>query len=105
MQLGKHVYVQKPLTHDIYEARLLTEAAKQYKVVTQMGNQGASHDGTRIMAEWYDAGLIGHVHTVYTWRRERIKQVVLDSSQLKGDPIVNEQWPGITVRNLKPSDD
>jgi len=45
MQLGKHVYVQKPLTHDIYEARMLTEAAKKYKVVTQMGNQGASNDG------------------------------------------------------------
>jgi predicted dehydrogenase len=48
MQLGKHVYVQKPLTHDIWEARLLTEAAKKYKVVTQMGNQGASNDGTRL---------------------------------------------------------
>ncbi|QQL50685.1 Gfo/Idh/MocA family protein [Mucilaginibacter ginkgonis] len=67
MQLGKHVYVQKPLTHDIYEARLLTEAAKKYKVVTQMGNQGASNDGTRQLAEWYDAGLIGDVHTVYCW--------------------------------------
>ena len=44
MQLGKHVYTQKPLTHDIYEARVLTEAAKKYKVVTQMGNQGASGD-------------------------------------------------------------
>ena len=67
MQLGKHVYVQKPLTHDIYEARALTEAAKKYKVVTQMGNQGASADGTRIMKEWYDAGLVGDVHTIYSW--------------------------------------
>jgi predicted dehydrogenase len=67
MQLGKHVYVQKPLTHDIYEARLLTDAAKRYKVVTQMGNQGASNDGTRIMKEWFDAGLIGDVHTIYSW--------------------------------------
>jgi predicted dehydrogenase len=67
MQLGKHVYVQKPLTHDIYEARLLTEAAKKYKVVTQMGNQGASNDGTRLLSEWYDADLIGDVHTVYCW--------------------------------------
>lgn len=67
MQLGKHVYVQKPLTHDIYEARMLTEAAKKYKVVTQMGNQGASNDGTRQLAEWYDAGEIGDVHTVYCW--------------------------------------
>jgi predicted dehydrogenase len=67
MQLGKHVYVQKPLTHDIAEARLLTEAAKKYKVVTQMGNQGASNDGTRQLAEWYDNDIIGDVHTVYCW--------------------------------------
>lgn len=67
MQLGKHVYVQKPLTHDIWEARLLTEAAKKYKVVTQMGNQGSSNDGTRLLSEWYDADLIGDVHTVYCW--------------------------------------
>lgn len=67
MQRGKHVYVQKPLTHDIYEARLLTGAADKYKVVTQMGNQGASNDGPRIMKEWYDAGLIGDVHTIYAW--------------------------------------
>lgn len=67
MQLGKHVYVQKPLTHDIYEARVLTDAARKYKVVTQMGNQGASGDGVRQMREWYDAGVIGDVHTVYCW--------------------------------------
>lgn len=67
MQLGKHVYVQKPLTHDIYEARMLTEAAEKYKLVTQMGNQGASSDGVRQMMEWYNAGIIGDVHTVYSW--------------------------------------
>ncbi len=68
MQLGKHVYVQKPLTHDIYEARTLTDAARRYpKVVTQMGNQGASNDGVRQLTEWYDAGTIGDVHTVYCW--------------------------------------
>ncbi|MGY3052906.1 putative dehydrogenase [Pedobacter sp. UYEF25] len=67
MQLGKHVYVQKPLTHDIYEARILTNAAQKYKVVTQMGNQGASNDGPRQMREWVEAGLIGDVHTVYAW--------------------------------------
>jgi len=67
MQLGKHVYVQKPLTHDLYEARLLTDAAKRYKVVTQMGNQGASGDGVRQLREWYDAHIIGDVHTVYIW--------------------------------------
>ncbi|QNL48878.1 Gfo/Idh/MocA family oxidoreductase [Olivibacter sp. SDN3] len=67
MQLGKHVYVQKPLTHDVWEARILTDAAKKYKVVTQMGNQGASNDGPRQAREWYEAGIIGDVHTVYCW--------------------------------------
>jgi predicted dehydrogenase len=67
MQLGKHVYVQKPLTHDIYEARMLTEAAKRYKVVTQMGNQGASGDGVRQMQEWYNAGIIGDATALYIW--------------------------------------
>jgi len=59
MELGKHVYVQKPLTHDVYEARMLTKAAKKFKVVTQMGNQGASGDGIRQLMEWYDAGISG----------------------------------------------
>jgi hypothetical protein len=67
MEMGKHVYVQKPLTHDIYEARKITEAAKKYKVITQMGNQGGSGDGVRLMKEWYDAGLIGKVTNVYAW--------------------------------------
>ncbi len=72
MQLGKHVYVQKPLTHDIYEARMLTEAADKYKVVTQMGNQGASGDGVRQLQEWYDADIIGDVHTVQIWTNRPI---------------------------------
>jgi predicted dehydrogenase len=67
MQLGKHVYVQKPLTHDIYEARVLTEAAHRYKVVTQMGNQGASGDGVRQLQDWYNAGIVGDVHTIYCY--------------------------------------
>jgi predicted dehydrogenase len=67
MQLGKHVYVEKPLTHDIYEARKLTEAAQQYKVVTQMGNQGASGDGVRQLQDWVDGGVIGKVKDVYCW--------------------------------------
>ncbi len=67
MQLGKHVYVQKPLSHDIYEARMLTQAAHRYKVVTQMGNQGSSGDGVRQLIDWYKAGTIGDVHTVYCY--------------------------------------
>ena len=67
MQLGKHVYVQKPMAHDIYEARQMTAAAKKYNVVTQMGNQGSSGDGVRQLREWYNAGVIGDVHTVHCW--------------------------------------
>src|SRR5690349_6634900 len=67
MQLGKHVYVEKPLTHDIYEARMLTQAAQQYKVVTQMGNQGSSGDDTRNVETWIQAEVIGKVHKVHVW--------------------------------------
>ena len=67
IQLAKHVYVQKPLTHDIYEARMLTEAVKRYQVVAQMGNQGASGDGVRQMQEWYNADIIGDATAIYVW--------------------------------------
>ena len=67
MQLGKHVYVEKPLTHDVYEARMLTEAARRYGVATQMGNQGNSGEGIRQLCEWIWAGTIGDVTTVHTW--------------------------------------
>ena len=72
MQLGKHVYTQKPLTHDIYEARILAQAAKKYKVVTQMGNQGGSGDGVRRMKELYDAGLIGDIVEAQAWTNRPI---------------------------------
>ncbi|MFZ6009438.1 MAG: Gfo/Idh/MocA family protein [Bacteroidota bacterium] len=67
IQRGKHVYVQKPLTHSIFEARALAEAAKKYKVVTQMGNQFASADHVRLAKEMVDAGLIGDVKNVVAW--------------------------------------
>jgi predicted dehydrogenase len=67
MKLNKHLYLQKPLTHDIYEARFLTEAAQRYKVVTQMGDQGSSCDGMRTMREWFEAGQIGDIEKVYCW--------------------------------------
>lgn len=72
MEMGKHVYVQKPLTHDIYEARMLTEAARKYQVVTQMGNQGASGPGVAQMVEWFNQGLIGTVDEVYVWTNRPI---------------------------------
>ena len=67
MQLGKHVYVQKPLTHDIFEARRLKELAKKYKVASQMGNQGHSGEGVRRLTEWIRAGVIGTVTEAHIW--------------------------------------
>ena len=72
MQLGKHVYVQKPLTRTISEARALTEAARKYKVVTQMGNQGHSEEGLRLMQEWLEAGALGQVREVHCWTNRPI---------------------------------
>lgn len=67
MQMGKHVYVQKPLTYSVYEARMLTEAARKYKVTTQMGNQGHSAEGVRLICEWIWDGAIGPVREVHCW--------------------------------------
>ena len=67
MGAGKHVYCQKPLTHDIHEARVLTRAAKRTGVVTQMGNQFNSSDGIRQVCEWLWDGAIGEVREVDAW--------------------------------------
>lgn len=67
MQLGKHVYVEKPLTRTSWEARLLAQAAEKYPVATQMGNQGYSHDATRVACEIFWSGEIGDVREVHAW--------------------------------------
>jgi predicted dehydrogenase len=67
IKAGKAVYTQKPMTHTIYEARMLTEAARKAKVMTQMGNQGHSGEGTQLMAEWIADGAIGKIREVYCW--------------------------------------
>jgi len=72
MERGKHVYVQKPLTRTIWEARMLTEAAAKYKVASQMGNQGYSNEGTRQCAEMIWAGEIGQVKEVHAWTNRPI---------------------------------
>jgi len=63
----KHVYVQKPLAHSLYEVRMLTEAARKYNVQTQMGNQGHSSNEIRLLCEWIQDGAIGPVREVYAW--------------------------------------
>ena len=72
MQLGKHVYVQKPLTRTIGEARVLADAARKYKIVSQMGNQGHSGEGVRLMQEWVAAGAIGPIREVHCWTNRPI---------------------------------
>jgi predicted dehydrogenase len=67
MQAGKHVYVEKPLTRTAGEARMLGQAAEKYKVATQMGNQGYSHDATRVACEIFWSGEIGEVKEVHAW--------------------------------------
>ena len=67
IQLGKHVYVEKPLTHSVEEARILTEAARYHNVATQMGNQGHAGDGVRQFCETVWGGHIGQVHTAHIW--------------------------------------
>jgi len=68
MELGKHVFVEKPLTHNIWQSRTLKKAAKHYGVVSQMGNQGHTTNGIRLVKEWYDAGLLGQVKEVFVWQ-------------------------------------
>jgi len=65
MRRGKHVYCEKPLAHTVDEVRRLTAAANEYKVVTQLGNQGHSSDSIRRVCEWIWAGVIGNVHTIH----------------------------------------
>ena len=69
---GKHVYLQKSLTHSIYESRYLTKLAEETGVATQMGNQGHSGDGTRLFAEWIRDGEIGDPIEAHCWTNRPI---------------------------------
>lgn len=67
MQMGKHVYMEKPLARNIWQLRTLSRAARHYNVIAQMGNQGHSTDGIRRVKEWVDAGVTGEVREVFAW--------------------------------------
>lgn len=67
LQLGKHVMVEKPMTHTIWEARQLAKLAGEKKVATIMGNQGHALEGCRLLKEWYDAGVLGEVTELHSW--------------------------------------
>jgi len=72
MKMGKHVYCEKPLTHSVWESREMTRVAKEYKVATQMGNQGNSGEGIRQMCEWIWDGAIGEIKEVHAWTNRPI---------------------------------
>ncbi|HUY89933.1 MAG TPA: Gfo/Idh/MocA family oxidoreductase [Pirellulales bacterium] len=73
MRLGKHVYCQKPLTHSVAEARLMRDTAREYKVATQMGNQGTAASGFRRGVEIIRSGAIGPVREVHVWTNRPFK--------------------------------
>lgn len=85
MEMGKHVYVEKPLTWSVHEARVMRETAKRKGVVTQMGNMGHSSDDARLVNEWIQAGVIGPVKQVHVWTNRPI-------------------WPQGVPRPVKPSE-
>ena len=72
IRMGKHVYVQKPLTHTVYESRMLAQLAREYKVATQMGNQGNSGEGIRQAVELIWDGAIGEIEEVHAWTNRPI---------------------------------
>jgi predicted dehydrogenase len=88
MQAGKHVFCQKPLTHTLQEARKVTEAARRYKIQTQMGNQGHSYEAIRLLKEWLDDGAIGNVTEVHAWTDR---------------PVGGDPWSTFSVQ-AKPTD-
>jgi len=67
IKMGKHVYCQKPLAHDIFEVRKLTQAARRYNVVTQMGIQNHASSGLKSQVELLTSGVIGKVHEIHLW--------------------------------------
>jgi predicted dehydrogenase len=72
MKMGKHVYCQKPLTHSVYEARMMREVAAKQKVATQMGNQGSAESGLRRAVEVIQSGAVGGVKEVHVWSNRPI---------------------------------
>jgi predicted dehydrogenase len=84
----KHVFCEKPLTHSIYETRVVTEAARATKVATQMGNQGHSSEDIRLMVEWIRDGAIGPVREVHAWTEAGKDSLIERVTRPEGTPPV-----------------
>jgi predicted dehydrogenase len=87
MQRGIAVHVQKPLTHNIWQARTLQAAARKFDVQTVMGNQGHNFEGMRLIKDWYDAGLAGTVREVHAWTNRTTTNNANGKRTYQGQPI------------------
>jgi len=92
IEMGKHVYCQKPLTHNIYESRLLNKLAAKYKVATQMGNQGSSGPDVRKLCEWIWNGEIGEIKEVHAWTNRPIWPQGLELPEESMKPPKHLNW-------------
>lgn len=88
IEANKHVFCEKPLTHSIYETRVVTEAAAKAKVATQMGNHGHSGEGIRLTVEWLRDGAIGKVREIHVWTSAGRDSRIDRSARPEGTPIV-----------------
>lgn len=99
MQLGKHVYCEKPLTHTVFEARQMRLAARKNKVVTQMGNQIQSHPAYRTAVKMVHDGAIGKVKEVRSWQAGKMYWILVDDRPEGADPIPKtlawDEWLGV----------
>lgn len=99
MQLGKHVFCQKPLTHTVFEARQLRVAAGKYKVVTQMGNQIQSHEAYRTAVNLVRGGVLGKVKEVHSWQAGRMRWLTVADRPPGADPVPKgvhwDEWLGV----------
>lgn len=92
MQMGKHVYTQKPLTRLVEEARELSKMARKTQLITQMGNQGHSGEDIRLLTEWIQDGAIGPVYEVHVWTDRPVWPQGLAERPEKMDSPENLDW-------------
>lgn len=99
MQLRKHVFCQKPLTHTVYEARQMRLAAKKFGVVTQMGNQIQSHEAYRTAVKAVHDGVVGMVKAVHSWQAGKMGWMLADDRPAGADPVPAtvhwDEWIGV----------
>jgi predicted dehydrogenase len=95
MEMGKHVFVQKPLAHSLAEVRAPRKKAAEKKLVTQMGNQGHASEGIRLIREWYEADLIGEITEVLAWTNRPGTGSGFRSANRKSYPVVEPVPKGL----------